>query len=62
MGVRGGCWVEGVGSLRKAKMWMGCCESEMVHLIQLWVPSASDSCPLEYSVTEGRSRRTFLFT
>lgn len=33
-------WLEGVGSLRKARMWMGWCESELFHLIQLRVPSA----------------------
>lgn len=29
-------WLEGEwGSLRKARMWMGWCESEMFHLVQL---------------------------
>lgn len=37
-----GWWLEGVGSLRKARMWMGWCDIEpgVVKVIQLGIPSA----------------------
>lgn len=46
-----GSVVGAVGSLRKIKVWMGWgdIEHEMVKLMQhVGVPSAEDSCPLEY--------------
>lgn len=44
-----------VGSLGKARMWRGWYgfEPEMVKMIQLGVPSAQESCPVEYQCEGG---------